>query len=249
MQDRIPLYPGRVQLIPVDGQENTFDLVRADQATQEGTPLNKGSLLKDTTAAMFDFPADQIPDIVPDDAFSAISGRVLAETTMDDTTYVELALPKIADMDPLKRYCIELFPGDSGLSYALMSFYLYADGSYREAGSGRLELSCGLSNASGAKFRMFQTSTGSRTLYSFDFATGNVTTSTSSSNQVSYMLPCKNIIRIVPLGGTYGLFVLSTTGIHMITAIGNPSYETIVRFAANSSTSGVKIRLIEGANL
>lgn len=30
MKDRVPLYPGRVKLTPVTGQENTFDLVRAD---------------------------------------------------------------------------------------------------------------------------------------------------------------------------------------------------------------------------
>lgn len=47
MQDRVSLYPGRVKLEPVAGQANTYDLTRADQPTQEGTPLNKGSLLSD----------------------------------------------------------------------------------------------------------------------------------------------------------------------------------------------------------
>ena len=64
MKDRIPLYPGRVKLNPVSGQPNTFDLVRADQPTQEGTPLNKASLLKDTTAALFGLGADAVPDDV-----------------------------------------------------------------------------------------------------------------------------------------------------------------------------------------
>lgn len=50
MKDRIPLYPGRVKLNPVTGQENTYDMVRADEPTQEGTPLNKATLLKDNTA-------------------------------------------------------------------------------------------------------------------------------------------------------------------------------------------------------
>lgn len=62
MQDRVPLYPGRVTLTPVSGQANTFDLVRADQPTQEGTPLNKASLLKDTTAALFGLPNTAVPD-------------------------------------------------------------------------------------------------------------------------------------------------------------------------------------------
>ena len=39
--DRIPTYPGRVKLTPVSGQTNTYDLVRADQPIEEGTPINK----------------------------------------------------------------------------------------------------------------------------------------------------------------------------------------------------------------
>ena len=62
MQDRVPLYPGRVRLTPVAGQENTYDMVRADQPSQAGTPLNKDSLLKDATAALFGLGADAVPD-------------------------------------------------------------------------------------------------------------------------------------------------------------------------------------------
>lgn len=62
MQDRAPLYPGRVKLTPVAGQEYTYDMTRADQPTQEGTPLNKASLLKDATAALFGFGSDAVPD-------------------------------------------------------------------------------------------------------------------------------------------------------------------------------------------
>lgn len=64
MQDRVPLYPGRVTLTPVAGQENTFDMVRADQPTQEGTHLNKASLLKDETAESFGLGTDSCPDDV-----------------------------------------------------------------------------------------------------------------------------------------------------------------------------------------
>ena len=39
--DRIPTYPGRVVLTPVSGATNTYDLTRADQPIEEGTPLNK----------------------------------------------------------------------------------------------------------------------------------------------------------------------------------------------------------------
>lgn len=64
MQDRVPLYPGRVMLTPVPGQENTFDMVRADSPTQEGTPLNKANMLKDATAAMFGLGDTAVPDDV-----------------------------------------------------------------------------------------------------------------------------------------------------------------------------------------
>ena len=62
MQDRVPLYPGRVTLTPVSGQANTYDLTRADQPTQEGTPLNKASLLKDATAARLGLGTSAVPD-------------------------------------------------------------------------------------------------------------------------------------------------------------------------------------------
>jgi hypothetical protein len=64
MQDRVSLYPGRVKLEPVAGQANTYDLTRADQPTQEGTPLNKATLLKDTTAARLGLGASAVPDDV-----------------------------------------------------------------------------------------------------------------------------------------------------------------------------------------
>jgi hypothetical protein len=51
MNDRVPTYPGRVKLVPVTGQENTYDMVMADEPTQEGTPPTKANLLSDATAA------------------------------------------------------------------------------------------------------------------------------------------------------------------------------------------------------
>ena len=64
MLDRISLYPGRVTLTPVSGQTNTYDMVRADSPTQEGTPLNKTSLLKDATIAQFGLSSGAVPDDV-----------------------------------------------------------------------------------------------------------------------------------------------------------------------------------------
>lgn len=39
--DRISTYPGRVRLIPVPGQANTYDMVRADEPIEPGTPINR----------------------------------------------------------------------------------------------------------------------------------------------------------------------------------------------------------------
>lgn len=64
MKDRVPLYPGRVRLTPVSGQQNTYDMVRADKPTQEGDPLSKKTLLTDATAALYGLDATAVPDEV-----------------------------------------------------------------------------------------------------------------------------------------------------------------------------------------
>ena len=72
MQDRVSLYPGRVKLEPVAGQANLYDLTRADQPTQEGTPLSKATLLQDSTeTALFGSAADRTVD-------EAFSGKTIA---------------------------------------------------------------------------------------------------------------------------------------------------------------------------
>ena len=43
--DRVPQNAGRVMLIPVSGQANTYDMVRADNPSVEGTPINRALLM------------------------------------------------------------------------------------------------------------------------------------------------------------------------------------------------------------
>lgn len=62
MEDREPLYPGRIKLTPVSGQANVYDSVRADQPVKAGSPLNKNTFLKDTTAALFGKTSAALPD-------------------------------------------------------------------------------------------------------------------------------------------------------------------------------------------
>lgn len=64
MQNREPTYPGRVTMTPVFGQANTYDMERADQPLQQGTPLNKATLLKDATAALYGLGTGAVPDEV-----------------------------------------------------------------------------------------------------------------------------------------------------------------------------------------
>ena len=96
MQDRVSLYPGRVKLEPVAGQANTYDLTRADQPTQEGTPLNKANLLSDATAAAIKaLLASQTEDpATPNESLNILAQAVEDVTTvaagkcsMDTSTY------------------------------------------------------------------------------------------------------------------------------------------------------------------
>ena len=58
MKDRVPTHAGRVQLVPVQGETNIYDMTRADDPTQEGTPLNKANILPDATAALLGLTGD-----------------------------------------------------------------------------------------------------------------------------------------------------------------------------------------------
>lgn len=65
MKDRVPVNPGRVLITPENGSAAFYaTMTRADNPTQEGTPLNKSSLLKDATAALFGLGTDAVPDDV-----------------------------------------------------------------------------------------------------------------------------------------------------------------------------------------
>lgn len=44
IKDRVPRYPGRYKITPVEGKPDFFDLVRADEPTEPGTPLDKATL-------------------------------------------------------------------------------------------------------------------------------------------------------------------------------------------------------------
>ena len=80
MKDRTPKYPGRVKLTPVSGQTNVYDMTRADSPTQDGDPINKATLLKDTTAALYDLGTDALPDDVLQVIRTVLDERAIVES-------------------------------------------------------------------------------------------------------------------------------------------------------------------------
>lgn len=75
MKDRIPTYAGRVTLIPVEGQSNTYTLSMADSPTEAGTPLNKANLLSDATASNFNTNLGSTPD-TPNEALDLLATAI-----------------------------------------------------------------------------------------------------------------------------------------------------------------------------
>lgn len=65
MKDRVPKYPGRVKITHDDGTSEYVTLERADEPVSgnEGTPLNKATLLSDDTAAMLGFTSNEDPTV------------------------------------------------------------------------------------------------------------------------------------------------------------------------------------------
>lgn len=79
MRDRVPKYPGRVKLIPVEGQENVYDMRRADEPEDEGTPMNTATFLRDATAELAGL-ARMGSEATPDDVFQVLLKRIVFST-------------------------------------------------------------------------------------------------------------------------------------------------------------------------
>jgi hypothetical protein len=77
MKDRLSKYPGRVKLTPVAGQADTFDMIRADEPENEGTPLNKNTFLTDETAE--EMGLDPATDPTPNDALKKIMEKYVTK--------------------------------------------------------------------------------------------------------------------------------------------------------------------------
>lgn len=78
VKDRVPTYPGRVKLIPVEGQPFTYDMVRADDPVDPGTPINKA--LFESIQADLDVIRVNVSDLINAHAYKTNIANVPAGT-------------------------------------------------------------------------------------------------------------------------------------------------------------------------
>lgn len=100
MRDRIVEHPNRFKLTPVIGQEGVYDIeMRPGLITDVGTPISKGTLLKDSTAKMLG--GDPLT-MLPDDAIQMLAALAasgggsgdageLEDTTMEVGNFINAA--------------------------------------------------------------------------------------------------------------------------------------------------------------
>lgn len=103
MKDRISLYPGRVMLTPVAGQENIFDVVRADEPQEVGTPLNKANLLTDDTATMLGLDPETA---TPNDAFNVIAATNIKDLVIKKIVTSQTWVAPKAKNQLFKVFCV-----------------------------------------------------------------------------------------------------------------------------------------------
>lgn len=94
MKDRIPTYAGRVKLTPVPNQPNTYDAVRADEPVQEGTPLNKQTLLNSEVEEEYGLSEDATPSdvflAIKEKLDKSVEGGLRGYTTSDPVTTTKI---------------------------------------------------------------------------------------------------------------------------------------------------------------
>ncbi|WP_298030308.1 hypothetical protein, partial [uncultured Dysosmobacter sp.] len=84
MKDRQVQFPSRYRLVKVPGTDDIFDLTPAPGAVdEEGTLVNKSTLLKDATAALYGLGTEAVPDEV----LAALSKAALLKTVGHEPVY------------------------------------------------------------------------------------------------------------------------------------------------------------------
>lgn len=109
MKDRQSLHPGRVKLLPVQGQENVYDLVMADDPLEEGDPPVKKNLFADETAALY----PGLPENpVVNDALKFIGENITKRKLINKVENVATSTVDIdvLSLDPRKVYSFLVVP-------------------------------------------------------------------------------------------------------------------------------------------
>lgn len=95
VNDRVPLYPGRVKMTPVSGQANVYDMVRADQPQKGGTPLNRNTF-RQTQADIRTYPIATGNSVMAGDVVDVVDGEVTRSVVAEANVKNVVATSNIA---------------------------------------------------------------------------------------------------------------------------------------------------------
>lgn len=131
-QNRVPLYPGRVTMTPVSGQANTYDMERADQPTQEGTPLNRDTLRKLQAdirtypiASGYTISAGDVVDI--DENGKVVVDRAIQANTKNQIFSSSVAYTAVVKLN--NQYSVAVYAGSSAARQGQAVLINNSDGS------------------------------------------------------------------------------------------------------------------------
>lgn len=207
MKDRVPTYPGRVLLTPVEGVTNTYTLERADEPTTEGTLLNKATLLADATATQLGLSSS---DPTVNEALAA------AMPLNRGIWYSRTAVPGVAlgssiNYDTSKgntstaRYfgyadsvTVNQFGTITASDYSLLKLTYATVGTYASSLKGKYFWP---STSSGGAY-----SVGTELYYGTGTITGIEDTSSTSSSRYYIRIPCQPVYPALTTGSWSGTF-------------------------------------------
>lgn len=128
MKDRVPKYPGRVKITRSDGTSEYATIERADEPVSgnEGTPLNKATLLSDDTAAMLGFATSDDPTV--DDALQGLCNTMSTMPQKELLTSITITdgmttLPSLQwTVDMIFKYSMIIFEFEGSISQSSSNY-------------------------------------------------------------------------------------------------------------------------------
>lgn len=106
MYDRNVEYPNRYQLVKVEGTDDIFDLVPAPgRVDNDGTLINKNTLLKDATAALYGLGTESVPDDVLKKLSEAALVGVIPSVSRSEMTIGEVSIGQVINFEGTEMLC------------------------------------------------------------------------------------------------------------------------------------------------